>query len=245
VRVFAAQLISGRPSGKKALRPSEIHRAPGWCVGRSGEEGWGGAARPATRPGCAGAHRTVCAAAPAMLGIPMDAPSRWTLGKIGSAPTKVIVPPVSSGDSTRSSMTERNDALTSQPVDRIGVTKLSLLMLIPIDLLLFRSETLREWKASQIEEYYKAIAAGEAVGWQLIDDEAAEVIEKSERSAITVIADTIYNGGMGSQLGGAGGGGGVIGTGLSLAAEAATLRRSSWKDRKGKHQAPVGLAPAP
>jgi hypothetical protein len=77
----------------------------------------------------------------------------------------------------------------------------------------FPVETLGEWKAAQIAEYDRSVEAGNDAGWQLTDEEAAEVIAKSERSIVTVIADTVYNGGMGGQFGGAGGGGGVIGTG--------------------------------
>ncbi|SOX53831.1 hypothetical protein MAAFP003_2507 [Mycobacterium ahvazicum] len=77
----------------------------------------------------------------------------------------------------------------------------------------FPKELLLQWKAAQLAEYDQAAAAGIEAGWPLTDAEAAEVIAKSERSTITVIADTIYNGGMGGQLGGGGGGGGVIGTG--------------------------------
>src|ERR1700752_3872685 len=69
-------------------------------------------------------------AAPAMIGILMHAPSRCTLGKIGSSPTKVIVPPVSSGDSPSSCIMERNSALMSKPVETLGVSDAVLVMMM-------------------------------------------------------------------------------------------------------------------
>src|ERR1700756_4345271 len=75
-------------------------------------------------------------AAPAMIGMLMQAPSRCTLGKIGSSPTKVMVPPVSSGLSPRSFMTDRNCALMSKPAETFGVAKVSVLMWIPLRWLL-------------------------------------------------------------------------------------------------------------
>ena len=69
-------------------------------------------------------------AAPAMIGMPMHAPSRCTLGKIGSSPTKVILPPVSSGDSPSSCITERNSALMSKPVETLGVSDAVLVMMM-------------------------------------------------------------------------------------------------------------------
>jgi hypothetical protein len=69
-------------------------------------------------------------AAPAMIGMLMHAPSRCTLGKIGSSPTKVIVPPVSSGDNPRSCITERNSALMSKPAETLGVSDAVLVMMM-------------------------------------------------------------------------------------------------------------------
>src|SRR4029453_9167378 len=69
-------------------------------------------------------------AAPAMSGIAMDAPRRCTLGKIGSSPTKGILPPVSSGDSPSSCITERNSALMSKPVETLGVSDAVLVMIL-------------------------------------------------------------------------------------------------------------------
>lgn len=42
-------------------------------------------------------------------------------------------------------------------------------------------ELLREWKSAQIAAYERAVEAGRAAGWQLTDDQAAEVVEESER----------------------------------------------------------------
>src|SRR5690348_989767 len=61
-------------------------------------------------------------AAPAINGIAMLAPRRCTLGTIGSSPTKVILPPVSSGDNPSSCITERNSALMSNPVETLSVS---------------------------------------------------------------------------------------------------------------------------
>ncbi|HWS91139.1 MAG TPA: hypothetical protein VN306_01140 [Mycobacterium sp.] len=66
-----------------------------------------------------------------MIGMLMHAPSRCTVGKIGSSPMKVIEPPVSSGDSPRSCITERNSALMSKPADTFGVSNVLLVMMIP------------------------------------------------------------------------------------------------------------------
>jgi hypothetical protein len=78
----------------------------------------------------------------------------------------------------------------------------------------FPVETLRQWKDAQLAEYDRAVKAGEEAGWHLTDEEAAEVIDKSERStSVTVQGETVIVGGMGGLLGGGGGGGGVIGTG--------------------------------
>src|SRR6516162_8986611 len=67
-------------------------------------------------------------AAPAMIGMAMHAPSRCLVGKIGSSPTKVMLPPVSSGDSPRSCITERNSALMSKLPEPLDVL---LVMMIP------------------------------------------------------------------------------------------------------------------
>jgi hypothetical protein len=73
---------------------------------------------------------------------------------------------------------------------------------------------LQEWKRSQIADYERVVESGREAGWHLTDDEAAEVVDESERSTnISLTADTIIVGGMGGQPLGAGGGGGVIGTG--------------------------------
>jgi hypothetical protein len=69
-------------------------------------------------------------AAAAMIGILMHAPSRCTLGKIGSSPTKVIVPPVSSGDNPSSCIMERNSALMSKAVETLGVSDAVLVMMM-------------------------------------------------------------------------------------------------------------------
>src|SRR5690348_12314722 len=68
-------------------------------------------------------------AAPAMIGMLMHAPSRCALGKIGSSPTKVIEPPVSTGESPRLCITERNSALMSKPADTFGVSNVLLVMM--------------------------------------------------------------------------------------------------------------------
>src|ERR1700731_1426661 len=66
-----------------------------------------------------------------MMGMPMQAPSRCTLGKIGSSPTKVTAPPVSSGQSPSSFIRERKRALTSKLEVVCGVAKVLLLILFP------------------------------------------------------------------------------------------------------------------
>src|SRR5262249_56630652 len=66
-----------------------------------------------------------------MIGMLTHAPSRCLDGKIGSSPTKVIEPPVSSGDSPRLCITERNCALMSKPADTFGVSNVLLVMMIP------------------------------------------------------------------------------------------------------------------
>jgi hypothetical protein len=40
---------------------------------------------------------------------------------------------------------------------------------------------LREWKSAQIAAYKRAVEADREVGWHLTDDQAAEVVEESER----------------------------------------------------------------
>src|SRR5271166_4113321 len=77
-------------------------------------------------------------AAPAMIGMLMQAPSRWRLGKIGSSPTNLMVPPVSSGERPRSFMTDRKWVSTSNPpevegrVDVRDVVELLVLIVIPL-----------------------------------------------------------------------------------------------------------------
>jgi hypothetical protein len=81
----------------------------------------------------------------------------------------------------------------------------------------YPAATIHEWKRAQIAEYDRAVAAaaaGEVIGWSLTDEEAAEVIEASERNTnIALQAHNIQIGGSGGYLGGGGGGGGVVGTG--------------------------------
>ena len=70
-------------------------------------------------------------------------------------------------------------------------------------------ELLRSWKQDQLTASAKAVRS-----WQLTDDEAAEVIEKSfPPTTIAVQGETIIVGGMGGNFGGSGGGGGAIGPG--------------------------------
>jgi hypothetical protein len=72
---------------------------------------------------------------------------------------------------------------------------------------------LLQWKQVQLDEYKRVVETDREAGWSLTDDEAAEVVDKSERSTtINMTADTIIVGGMGGQFAGAGGGGGVIGS---------------------------------
>lgn len=82
----------------------------------------------------------------------------------------------------------------------------------------YPAPTLREWKLAQIAEYdlaVKAAGSDEGVGWRLTDEEAAEVIEASERNTNIVIqGHTIQIGGTGGTYGGGGGGGGVVGSGV-------------------------------
>src|SRR4029079_1999489 len=53
-----------------------------------------------------------------------------TLGKIGCSRAKVILPPVSSGDSPSSCIMERNSALMSKPVETLGVSDAVLVMMM-------------------------------------------------------------------------------------------------------------------
>ena len=70
-------------------------------------------------------------------------------------------------------------------------------------------ELLRRWKQDQLAASTRAVRR-----WQLTDDEAAEVIEKSfPPTTIAVQGETIIVGGMGGNFGGGGGGGGAIGPG--------------------------------
>src|SRR5262249_739669 len=73
--------------------------------------------------------------APAMIGMLTHAPSRCLDGKIGSSPMNVIAPPVSSGESPRSCITERNCALMSKPADTFGVSNVLLVTMIPFNML--------------------------------------------------------------------------------------------------------------
>jgi len=66
---------------------------------------------------------------------------------------------------------------------------------------------LREWKAAQVTLYDKASS-----GFRLTDDEAAEVLVRSEVT-ISLVAETINLGGAGGINGGSGGGGAAIGLG--------------------------------
>src|SRR5215475_938094 len=72
-------------------------------------------------------------AAPAMIGMLTHAPSRCLDGKIGSSPMNVKLPPVSSGESPSSCITERNSALMSKPADTFGVSNVLLVMMIPFN----------------------------------------------------------------------------------------------------------------
>lgn len=83
----------------------------------------------------------------------------------------------------------------------------------PIDLL-------HEWKLDQVALYDKAVreaAENATVGLQLTDEEATEVINKSETpTPQIVIHGDINNGGQGGVNGGAGGGGGVMSIGSGV-----------------------------
>ena len=48
-------------------------------------------------------------------------------------------------------------------------------------------EMLREWKSAQIAAYERAVEAGRGAGWQLTDDQAAEVVEESERRVRVIV----------------------------------------------------------
>ena len=68
---------------------------------------------------------------------------------------------------------------------------------------------LKSWKASQLASYDHALG-----GWELSNDEAAEVLERSNETVITFQAHTITLGGTGGSAPGAtGGGGAAIGPG--------------------------------
>jgi hypothetical protein len=70
-------------------------------------------------------------------------------------------------------------------------------------------EVLQRWKEDQLTASATAVRS-----WQITDDEAAEVIEKSfPPTTIAVQGETIIVGGMGGNFGGGGGGGGAIGPG--------------------------------
>jgi hypothetical protein len=81
---------------------------------------------------------------------------------------------------------------------------------------------LKEWKQSQLAAYEAAVAtAGHDVGYQLTDDEAEEVINRSEGTTTIILkADTINLGGSGGQaLASAGGGGAALGSGVVIAGD--------------------------
>jgi hypothetical protein len=48
-------------------------------------------------------------------------------------------------------------------------------------------EMLQEWKSAQIAAYGRAVEAGRDAGWQLTDDQAAEVVEESERRVLAMV----------------------------------------------------------
>jgi hypothetical protein len=72
---------------------------------------------------------------------------------------------------------------------------------------LYPASVLREWKAAQVARYDKA-----AGGFRLTDDEAADLLARSE-TTISLVAETISLGGGGGVDGGSGGGGAAIGPG--------------------------------
>jgi hypothetical protein len=100
----------------------------------------------------------------------------------------------------------------------------------------FPAEMLVEWKAAQIEEYDQAVEAGQDAGYTLTDEEAKEVIEKSERTTnITLTADTIIAGGMGGQaIGSAGGGGAAIGTGSLVGGKGGDVQNINLAGQPGQ-----------
>lgn len=88
---------------------------------------------------------------------------------------------------------------------------------------------LKQWKQSQLAAYEAAVAAaaGQAVGYQLTDDEANEVINKSEgnTATITITAETVNLGGGGGQAPqSAGGGGAALGSGVVTAGDGGDVR---------------------
>jgi hypothetical protein len=99
----------------------------------------------------------------------------------------------------------------------------------------FPVPTLQEWKRSQIADYEKVVEPGSEAGWHLTDDEAAEVVDESERSTnISLTADTIIVGGMGGQPLGAGGGGGVVGTGSLVGGKGGDVQIPKLEGEPGK-----------
>ncbi|MFT3661504.1 MAG: hypothetical protein QM809_08915 [Gordonia sp. (in: high G+C Gram-positive bacteria)] len=109
------------------------------------------------------------------------------------------------------------------PARNSGVDNLLLLCLFHADLIdkvdqesNYPVALLREWKMAQLAEYDAAVTARRRdAGWRLSEQEAQEVVAKSEAIAVNVTADTIYVGGMGGGPLGGGGGGGVIGGGFA------------------------------
>jgi hypothetical protein len=51
---------------------------------------------------------------------------------------------------------------------------------------------LREWKSEQIAAYKRAVDAGRDAGWQLTDDQAAEVVQESERRVVRVMVHRAF-----------------------------------------------------
>lgn len=73
----------------------------------------------------------------------------------------------------------------------------------------YPAELLRQWKAEQMASH-----DGVVEGWDLSDEEAAEVVAASTDPSVTLQAETIFVGGIGGLAPGAsGGGGGAIGPG--------------------------------
>ena len=74
---------------------------------------------------------------------------------------------------------------------------------------LYPADLLRQWKAEQLASYDRVVG-----GWDLSDEEAAEVVAASEGPSVSLQAETIFVGGIGGLAPGAsGGGGGAIGPG--------------------------------